>query len=140
GFHFEGESFTNGLHVTELPTIMFFVAPNTPQATHPGFRKKMDVVHLENLRRGRQSPDHIRFLTYTTRYNRSYWVTLDGLEKHYERAEVDAQRIDGGASYEIKTKNLTRLALRETEHAHEIKIDGQTLKVKAGPEITIDKN
>ena len=32
---------------------------------------------------GRQSPDDIRFLTYTTRYNRDYWVTLDGLEKHY---------------------------------------------------------
>ena len=32
------------------------------------------------------SPDHVRFVTYTTRYNRSYWVSLDGLEKHYERA------------------------------------------------------
>jgi hypothetical protein len=27
--------------------------------------------------------------------------------------------------------------LRETEHAREIKIDGQNLKVKAGPEIAL---
>ena len=79
-------------------------------------------------------------MTYTTRYNRDYWVSLDGLEKHYERAEVDAQRTSGGASYDIKTKNLTRLVLRETEHAKEIKIDGQTLKVKAAPEITLARN
>ena len=53
---------------------------------------------------------------------------------------MDAQRTGGGASYDIKTKNLTRLVLRETEHAREIKIDGQTLKVKAGPEITLARN
>ena len=91
-------------------------------------------------RQGPTSPDHIRFLTYTTRYNRDYWVSLDGLDKHYERAEIDAQRTDGGASYDIKTKNLTRLVLRETEHANEIKIDGQNLKVKAGPEITLTED
>jgi hypothetical protein len=50
---------------------------------------------------------------------------------------VDAQRDAGRGTYEIKTKNLTRLVLREMEHAKEIKIDGQSLKVKAGPEITL---
>src|SRR5206468_9885133 len=33
-----------------------------------------------------------------------------------------------------------RLVLRETEHAREIKIDGQTLKVNMGPEITLDRS
>jgi CheY-like chemotaxis protein len=31
-------------------------------------------------------------------YNRDYWLSVDGLDKHYERADVDAQRIGGGAS------------------------------------------
>src|SRR5207245_8941170 len=53
---------------------------------------------------------------------------------------MGAQRTGCGAFCDIKTKNLTRLVLRETEHVREIKIDGQTLKVKAGPEITLDKN
>jgi pimeloyl-ACP methyl ester carboxylesterase len=140
GFHFEGQSFSTGLRVVEIPTMVFFVAPNTPHATDPEFRKRMDAIHLENLKRGRQSPDHLRFLTYTTRYNRSYWATLEGLEKHYERAEVDAKRADDRAKYEITTKNLTRLILRETDHAESIQIDGQKLSVKRAPEIALEKS
>jgi hypothetical protein len=140
GFHFEGQSFSTGLRVVEIPTMLFFVAPNTPHATDPEFRKRMDAIHLENLKRGRQSPDHLRFLTYTTRYNRSYWATLEGLEKHYERAEIDAKRSNSGSQYEIATKNLTRLVLRETDHAESIQIDGQKLSVKRAPEIALEKS
>ena len=105
----------------------------TGHGTSPLVRQRLDAFLKEYGDKGQSSPDHIRFLTYTTRYNRSYWVSLDGLEKHYERAEVDARRSDGGArTYDIKTKNLTRLVLRETGNAREIRIDGQTLKVKAG--------
>jgi pimeloyl-ACP methyl ester carboxylesterase len=112
----------------------------TGHSTSPLVRQRLDAFLKEWGDKGQSSPDHIRFLTYTTRYNRSYWVTLEGLGQHYERAEVDARRTDGGASYDLKTKNLTRLALRETGNAREIKIDGQTLAVKAGPEITLARN
>ena len=111
----------------------------TGHGTSPLVRQRLDAFLKEYGDKGQSSPDHIRFLTYTARYNRDYWISLDGLEKHYERAEVDAERTDGGASYKIKTKNLTRLVLRETTNAREINIDGQDLKVTAGPEITLNK-
>ena len=38
----------------------------------------------------------VQFTTYTLRYNRSFWVTVDGLGKHWERADVDAQRTTPG--------------------------------------------
>lgn len=139
GFHFEGLSFTNGLRVTEAPWIVFFVAPNTPHATDPEFRKRMDAIHLENLKRGLVSPDRLRFLTYTTRYNESHWVTLDGLEQHYQRAEIDATRSADRTRYDIKTKNLTRLTLRETEKAASISIDGQALTVTPSPQVGLEK-
>jgi len=139
GFHLEGESFTTGLRVKEVPSIVFLVAPNTPHATDAEFRKRMDVMHLENLKRGRVSPDHLRFLTYTTRYNRSHWATLDGLEKHYERAEIEAKRLGNRSRYEIKTKNLNRLTLRETERAATVVIDGQSLAVSPGKELALAK-
>ena len=119
---------------------LWMVSKNTGHGTSPLVRQRLDAFLKEYGDKGQSSPDHIRFLTYTTRYNHDYWVSLDGLEKHYERAEVDAQRTDGGSSYEIKTKNLTRLVLRETDHAREITIDGQKLKVKSGPEITLVRN
>jgi len=112
----------------------------TGHGTSPLVRQRLDAFLKEHGDKGQSSPDHIRFLTYTTRYNRCYWVSLDGLEKHYERAEVDARRTAGGAALDIKTKNLTRLALRETASAREIKIDGQTMNVSAGPEIILNRS
>ena len=112
----------------------------TGHGTSPLVRQRLDAFLKEHGDAGQRSPDHLRFLTYTTRYNRDYWASLDGLEKHYERAEIDALRSEGGAVYAITTRNLTRLALRETTHAREIKIDGQTLAVKPAPEITLERN
>jgi hypothetical protein len=109
----------------------------TGHGTSPLVRQRLDAFLKEHGDKGQSSPDHIRFLTYTTRYNRCYWVSLDGLEKHYERADVDARRTADGAAFDIKTKNLTRLTLREAVSAREIKIDGQTLQVNGGPAITL---
>ncbi len=118
---------------------LWLVSKDTGHGTSPLVRQRLDAFLKEYGDKGQSSPDHIRFLTYTTRYNRDYWVSLDGLSKHYERAEVDAERASDGASYDIKTKNLTRLALRETGRAREIKIDGQNLKVEPASELTFAK-
>ena len=128
------------MHVTEIPNMTFFLALNTPHTTTPEYRTRMNALHVEYLKNGRQVPDHIRFLTYTTRYNRSFWVTLDGLAKHYERAEVDATRSSDRTQYTITTKNLTRLLLRETDHAAALSIDGQKLAVHGAPEIALEKS
>jgi len=139
GLHFEGESFTSGVYVKESPGIRFFVAPNTPHAYPPEFRKKTAALHQENLKRGRQVPDHVRFLTYTTRYNRSFWLTLDGLEKHYERAEVDAKRSADRTQIEIATKNLSRLLVRDVAAGAVVKIDGEALRVTGSGELAFYK-
>jgi pimeloyl-ACP methyl ester carboxylesterase len=137
GFPSQGDP--DFLHSQGAPGL-WMVSKDTGHGTSPLVRQRLDAFLKEWGDKGQTSPDHLRFLTYTTRYNQDYWISLDGLEKHYERAEVDAQRSDDRASYDIKTKNLTRLALRETERAREIKIDGQDLKVKGAPEITLAKN
>src|SRR5437868_13799430 len=116
------------------------VSKDTGHGTSPLVRQRLDAFLKEYGDKGQSSLDHIRFVTYTTRYNHDYWVSLDGLEYHYERAEVDATRSGDGKSYDIKTKNLTRLVLRATERAKEIETDGKNLKVKAGTEITLEKN
>ena len=121
------------------PSI-FLLSLNTGHAVSKLVRERVDAFLKEWGDRGIVSPDHIRFLTYTTRYNRSHWVSVDGLEKHYERAEVDAKRADNGRQYEITTKNITRLTLRETRNAKELKIDGQDLRVKGAAEIAIEKS
>ncbi|MGH9721674.1 MAG: hypothetical protein ACRD8O_15810 [Bryobacteraceae bacterium] len=137
GLHIDGEPFA--LAAKEIPAI-FLVGPQTPHRVHPDSRKRMDAFLREQAERGQRSPERIRFVTYTTRYNRSYWVTLDGLEKHYERSEIDARRSDDRRRYDIATKNLARLILREADRAADISIDGQTVRVKSAPEIALEKS
>jgi len=136
GFECKGDP--NFLHCEGTPGI-FLISKNTGHGTSPLVRQQLDAFLKEWGDKGQTSPEHIRFVTYTTRYNRDYWVTFDGLEKQYDRADIDAQRNNGGASYDIKTHNVSRLILRETDRAKTISIDGQNLKVKSAPEVTLLK-
>jgi pimeloyl-ACP methyl ester carboxylesterase len=137
GIGFEGEPFT--LKATNAPFMMFIIGPNIGHGMNKDSRQLMNGFLYDRIKLGRQVPDHIRFATYTMRYNRDYWVTLDGMGKHYERAEIDAKRSDNRADYDIATKNLTRLVLRQTDHASTVNIDGEKLKVKAAPELALEK-
>lgn len=138
GIHFEGDPFS--LKATDAPSIQFLIGPKTGHDMHPESRKVLNAYLYDRIKMGRQIPDHIRFMTYTTRYNRDYWATLDGLEKHYERAQVDAKRSDNRSRYEITTRNLTRLVLRQTDRATSITIDGQKLRVNSASEMTFEKS
>ena len=128
----------NDLAAEGTPDI-FLISEKTGHGISPAVRVKLDAFLKKWGDRGQVSPDHIRFLTYTTRYNKCYWISLDGLAKHYERAEVDALR-SGGGQYQITTRNVTRLRLRETGTAALIRIDGQELRVKPAPEIALEKS
>ena len=119
---------------------IFFISSDTKHGVNREVKTRLDAFLKEYGDKGRKDPDHIKFLTYTTRYNRCFWVTLDGLEKLYQRAEVDTERLHGGAQYRLITKNLTRLTLRETSHATVIDIDGKKLTVKPAAQIVLEKN
>ena len=93
---------------------IFLISSGTGHGVNREVKTRLDAFLKEYGDKGRQDPDHIRFVTYTTRYNQCFWVTLDGLDRHYDRAEIDAERAGGGTQYRITTKNLTRLTLRET--------------------------
>lgn len=136
GFELDGDP--DFQRVKGTPAI-FLISQNTGHGTSPLVRERLDAFLKEWGDRGQTSPDHIRFVTYTTRYNRDYWVTVNTLEKHYDRAEVNAQRSDSGARYQITTRNITRLTLAETDHAHDIEIDGQHISAKGSPQIVLEK-
>ncbi len=57
-------------------------------------------------------PPKVRFTTWTLRYNRSFWVQIDGLERHWEQARVDADLFGrDGRGPEIITSNVAALTL-----------------------------
>src|SRR5215831_2032777 len=86
---------------------LFLVGPQTPHRWHPDSHKISEYFIEEVLVKGQMAPAHIRFVTYTARYNRCFWITVEELEKHYERAEVDGTR--EGRSSTVTTRNVARI-------------------------------
>ena len=136
GFPSEGEP---GNWRSKGTRDIFLISENTGHGVSPLVRQRLDAFLKEHGDRGIVSPDQVRFLTYTTRYNRAHWVSIDGLAKHYERAEVNARRDAAHRRYDIATSNITHLELREMDKANELQIDGQTLRVKPAAQILLTK-
>jgi len=70
--------------------------------------------------KGRVPPRNIRFVTYTTRFNRCFWIAVEELDRHYERAEVTADR--EGARTTVTTRNVARI---KVDGAGPLSLDGQ---------------
>jgi dienelactone hydrolase len=108
-----------GLNLADM-RMLFLVGPKTGHRWHPESLAESNRFLDEAASRGRRAPDHIRFVTYTTRYNRCHWITVEALENHFERAEVEARR-EGGRVV-VTTKNVARL---KVDHVGEVVIDGK---------------
>ena len=55
-------------------------------------------------------PGKVRFVLFSLRFNRMEWVTVDALEKHWERATVEAE-IAGTDQVNVRTRGVTALTL-----------------------------
>ncbi len=54
-------------------------------------------------------PREVRFTTWTLKYNRMRWVVVDAMEKHWDRARVDAA-IEGDHTIQAKTSNVSAVS------------------------------
>lgn len=87
------------------------IGPDTQHRYHPDSKiivdRKIDAIAA----RGRDPyPAHVRFTTFTLRYNRMKWLIVDALEKHWERGRVDA-RIKDDRTIAVMTQGVTGLSL-----------------------------
>ncbi len=91
--------------------LTHIIGPKTGHSHHPQAKieinRRIDAI----VAKGRNPmPRQIRFTTWTLRYPKMYWVTVQGLEKHWERARVEAD-IPTSNSVKVTTKNVTALTL-----------------------------
>ncbi|HLF94598.1 MAG TPA: prolyl oligopeptidase family serine peptidase [Planctomycetota bacterium] len=88
-----------GLELTHI------IGPKTAHAYEPEAKKEVAKRIDEIVAKGRDPlPKHVKFTTWMLRYNESHWVTVDGMEKHWERARVEAE-LAGGVK--AKTSNVS---------------------------------
>jgi hypothetical protein len=98
---------------------------------HADSRAESNAFIAKMLETAGRVPDHLRFVTYTTRFNKAFWLTVGGLDETYKRAEVDATRNRDGTEYTVTTKNISRLEIEASGGT--FTIDAQTIKANANP-------
>ncbi|MBL8205645.1 MAG: prolyl oligopeptidase family serine peptidase [Blastocatellia bacterium] len=94
-----------GLELTHI------IGPQTEHKYHPDaipeINRRIDSI----VAKGRNPvPRQVKFTTFTLRYNKMFWVIADGLEKHWERARLDAE-IKDATTVIVKTSNVSAFTL-----------------------------
>lgn len=92
--------------------LVHIIGPKTAHKYHPDAKDEINrrIDHIVALGRDR-APQHVRFTTWTLKYNRMNWVVVDGLEQHWERGLVDAELGLSDNSIRVRTKNIAALTL-----------------------------
>jgi dienelactone hydrolase len=113
------------------------VGPGTGHKYHPDSKVVINRGIDSIAAKGRDPyPRHIRFTTFTLAYNKMKWVTVDALDRHWERARLDADITDD-TSINVKASNVAAFTLSMPSGAcpldmtrrAEVTINGQKLSV-----------
>ncbi|WP_299291620.1 prolyl oligopeptidase family serine peptidase [uncultured Mucilaginibacter sp.] len=113
------------------------VGPNTGHAYHPASAKIVDsLLEREAAKGKRPAPKAFHFTTYTLKYNKMYWLNLDALKEHWEKAHVDGTI--SSQTITLKTTNVLALSLApevlstviNLKKPVTINIDGTNVKLK----------
>jgi dienelactone hydrolase len=116
------------------------IGPQTPHRYHPDSKVEIDRRLDAIAAIGRDpNPRRVKFVTYTLRYNRSHWIVLDGMDKHWEKAQVEASVHNQGL-LRVSASNVSAMTVNfepggapvELSGRGVIEIDGQKLETK-GP-------
>ena len=104
------------------------IGPKTGHKYEPGTKAELAKWLDEQIAKGRpEKVPRVRMATHTLRYATMEWVSLDALEEHWKRAEIDAERRDDG-TLQVTTKNVGAFTIEPSpEPPARIVIDGQDL-------------
>ncbi|MCC6354918.1 MAG: hypothetical protein IT577_13600 [Verrucomicrobiae bacterium] len=110
-------------------TIPHIIGPATGHKYHPDAKPQIEEIVSAAVQKGRDpEPKRVRFTTYTLVYPRMAWVEVEGLARHWDRADVTAEIT--ADRIVATTRNVTALRLDPPSGHVAIKkvvIDGQEM-------------
>ncbi|EDY19144.1 conserved hypothetical protein [Chthoniobacter flavus Ellin428] len=113
----------------------WLIGPGVGHKYEPETKKELSKRINAYVAKGRDPmPTHIRYETYSLRYNNCKWLTIDGLDQHWEKAEVDATLVDEG-TFQVKTRNVSAFTIElppgpaplDKTHPPRVVVDDQEL-------------
>jgi dienelactone hydrolase len=126
--------------------LVHLIGPKTGHSYERKTKEELNRRIDSIVKHGREAvPTHVLFTTWILRYHKMLWVRIDGLEKHWSRANVDAALGDGVT---IKTENVAALTLHfepgscplEALEKPEVRIDDDEEVIKGVPPVLSDRS
>ncbi len=113
------------------------IGPGMGHKYHPDSKVEIEKRLDGILKKGRDRvPNQIRFTTYTLRYNRMKWIRVDSLERHWERARVDADILDEH-TVQIDTANVVSFTIEMEKGLCPLKRDRSPVVTVDGDKVTV---
>ncbi|MCC7419503.1 MAG: prolyl oligopeptidase family serine peptidase [Planctomycetaceae bacterium] len=83
--------------------LVHIIGPGTGHSYHPESARQVEASLRDIVRLGRNRvPEMVALATPTLKYNQSAWVTIDGLDSHWEPASISASmRVSGKVHLEV---------------------------------------
>jgi hypothetical protein len=117
--------------------LVHIIGPKTAHAYEPKAKEEVARRIDEIVQKGRDPlPRQVKFTTWMLRYNESHWVTVDGMEKEWQRARVDVE-LTGSTGLKAATSNVSAVTfsmgagLCPLEGKPKVTLDDQTLEAPA---------
>jgi hypothetical protein len=93
--------------------LVHLIGPQTAHKYEPETKKELSKMIDALAAKGRPAmPERVKFTTYTLQYYRCYWLGVVELEKHWERADVDAD-----LSGKVTTRNVAAFCVSVPENS-----------------------
>lgn len=117
-------------------TLDHRIGPGMGHKYHPDVLKEILAWAHERMQAGQpESPNAVHWQGRTLKYPKMFWLTVTGLQKHWQDSRVDAEW--KGEKLKIAAKNVTRFTVNRVAHmaaATELTVNGQT-PVEAPPSV-----
>jgi hypothetical protein len=110
------------------------IGPQTAHKYHPDSKVEIEKFISEALTPSREEkPRSIKFTTYSLIYPTRSWITINRMEKQWDRADVDATCDNAIAT--ITTKNVAALRVSPPEGITRVKLDAEEFPIKGSESI-----
>jgi predicted esterase len=134
------DNIENRLKELKIDGMTHLVKPGVGHKFEPDSFSRCNALWSKFAAKGRGEPaKKVSFVTYTTKACVCEWIFIHALEKHYEKASIDAEITVQGAR--VKTTNVRKLAVMDTRVGSMfidptprapfvVQIDGQEIKAE----------
>ncbi len=121
--------------------LLHLIGAQTGHSIHSESGKEIEAKLAEWSIKGiDRTPSELQLVTFTLKYNQMHWLTIDGMNEHWEEARVAAKLADD--ELVVSTKNVSAFTVRPPQkRPTRVRIDGgKSIAIPADGSFLRDKN